>query len=43
MCPGHNWLLKFGNVPGSMRCVEKEFKLKDRKWEEYKGARFQAG
>jgi hypothetical protein len=24
---GHNWLLKFGKVPGSMNCVEKEFIL----------------
>ena len=38
--PGHNWLLKFGNVAGSMS-VEKEFKLKDRrKYEEYKGLCF---
>jgi hypothetical protein len=41
MRPGHNWLLKFGNIAGSMSCVEKEFKLKGRrKYEEYKGLRF---
>ncbi len=37
MCPGHNWLLKFGKVPGSMCCVEKELKLAPRKDEEYRG------
>jgi len=41
-CPGHNWLLKCGDVPGSMSCVEKESKLTDRKLEEYKGTRFQS-
>ena len=24
MRPRHNWLMKFGNVPGRMSCVEKE-------------------
>jgi hypothetical protein len=37
---GHNRLLKFGKVAGSMSCVEKEFKLAPRKWEEYGGLRF---
>jgi len=36
MCPGHNWLLKFGKVPGSMSCIGKEFKnKKGHEWEEY--------
>ena len=43
MCPGHNWLLKFGKVTGSMSCVEKEFKLTTHKYEEYKGRRFYNG
>ena len=43
VCPGHNWLLKFGKVPGNMSCVEKEFKLDPRKCEEYKGVRFGDG
>jgi hypothetical protein len=43
MCPGHNCLLKFGKVPGRKRCVEKEFKLGPRKYEEYKGLRFRDG
>jgi len=30
-----NWILKFRNVAGSMSCVEKEFKLKVHKYEEY--------
>jgi hypothetical protein len=33
--PGHFWLLKFGKVPGSNSCVEKEFKLGTRQYEEY--------
>jgi hypothetical protein len=37
--PGHFWLLKFGKVPGSNSCVEKEFKLGTREYE-YKGVRF---
>ena len=37
VCPGHNWLLKFVKVFGSMTCVEKEFILVPRKYEEYKG------
>jgi len=40
MRPGHNWLLKFGKVAGSMSCVDKEFKLVPGKYEEYKGLRF---
>ena len=40
---GQHWLLKFGNVPGSMSCVEKEFKLSACKWEEYRGVRFYNG
>ena len=43
MCPGHHWLLKFGKVAGSMICVEKEFILGPRKFEEYKGCRFYNG
>jgi hypothetical protein len=35
VCPGHFWLLKLGKVPGSNSCVEKEFKLGTRKYEEY--------
>ncbi len=38
--PGHFWMLKFGKVPGSKSCVQKEFELGDRKCEEYKGLRF---
>ncbi len=38
-----DWICKFGTVPGSMRCVEKEFELQDRKWEEYRGTRFNDG
>ncbi len=38
MSPGHFWLLKFGKVPGSNSCVEKEFKLGTHQYEEYKGA-----
>ena len=41
--PGHHWLLKFGKVAGSMSCVEKEFILGPRKFEEYKGCRFYNG
>ncbi len=41
--PGHFWLLKFGKVPGSNSCVEKEFKLGTRKYEEYKGVCFGNG
>jgi hypothetical protein len=41
--PGHFWLLKFGKVPGSNSCVEKEFKLATRKYEEYKDVRFGNG
>ena len=40
---GQIWLLKFGKVAGSMSCVEKEFKLGPRKYEEYKGVRFANG
>ena len=43
MCPGHNWILKFGNVPGSMNYVEKEFKLDPHKYEEYKDLRLYNG
>jgi hypothetical protein len=43
VCPGHFWLLKFGKVPGSNICVEKEFKLDTRQYEEYKGVRFGDG
>jgi hypothetical protein len=41
--PGHFWLLKFGKIPGSNSCVEKEFKLGTRQYEEYKGVRFGNG
>ena len=41
--PGHNWLLKFGKVTGSMSCVEKDFILGPRKCEEYKGRCFYNG
>ncbi len=41
--PGHFWLLKFGKVPGSNSCVEKELKLDTRQYEEYKGVRFGNG
>ena len=40
VCPGHHWMLKFGKVAGSVSCVEKEFILGPRKFEEYKGCRF---
>jgi hypothetical protein len=43
MRPGHHWILKFGNVAGSMSCVEKKFKLAPRKYEEYKDLRFRDG
>ena len=43
VCPGHNWLLKFGKVTGSMSCLEKDFILGPRKCEEYKGRRFYNG
>ncbi len=43
MRPGHFWLLKFGKVPGSNSCVEKEFKLGTREYEEYKEVRFGNG
>ena len=43
MCPGNFWMLKFGKVPGSIRRVEKEFKLGTRKYAEYKGVRFGNG
>jgi len=43
MRPGHNWLLKFGKVAGSMSCVEKEFKLVPHRYEEYRGMRFYNG
>jgi hypothetical protein len=36
-------VLKFGKVPGSNSCVEKEFKLGTRQYEEYKGVRFGNG
>ena len=42
MCPGYNWLQKFGKVGGRMRCVE-EFMWDPRKFEEYKGRRFYNG
>ena len=41
--PGHFWLLKLGKVAGSDSCVEKEFILGPRKFEEYKGCRFYNG
>ncbi len=41
--PGHFCLLKFGKVPERNICVEKKFKLGDRKYEEYKGVRFGNG
>jgi hypothetical protein len=41
--PGHFWLLKFGKVSGSNNCVEKNFKLGARQYEEYKGVRFGNG
>ena len=43
LCPGHNWILKFGKVAGIMRSVEKEFKLSSHKYEEYKRIRFHDG
>ena len=43
MRPGHHWLLKFGKVAGSDSCVEKEFILGPRKFEEYKGCCFYNG
>ncbi len=43
MRPGNFWMLKFGKVPGSIRRVEKEFKLDTRKYAEYKGVRFGNG
>ena len=43
MRPGHNWLLKFGDVPGSMNCEEKEFNLVPLQYEEYKGMSFYNG
>jgi hypothetical protein len=36
-------MLKFGKVVGSMTCVEKDFILGPRKYEEYKGRRFYNG
>jgi hypothetical protein len=36
-------VMKFGKVPGSNSCVEKQFKLGTRKYEEYKGVRFGNG
>ena len=33
VCPGHPWMLKFGQVDGSMSCVDKEFILGPRKFE----------
>ncbi len=42
--PRHKRCLgRFGTVPGSMSCVEKNFELKTRKWEEYKGTRYYDG
>ena len=32
--------MKFGKVAGTIRCVEKVFKVGDRQYEEYKGVRF---
>ena len=43
VCPGHKWILRFGNVVGSTSCVEKKFKLAPHKYEEYKGLRFRDG
>ncbi len=43
VCPGHHWLLKFGKVTGNDSCVEKEFILNHRKFEEYKGYRIYNG
>ncbi len=51
MCPGLNWLLKFGKVTGIMICREfklppnkyEEFKLSPRKYEEYEGLWFYNG
>ncbi len=43
MRPGHFWLLKFGKVLGSNRCVEKKFMLGTRMYEEYKDVRFGNG
>ena len=40
---GHIWILKFGKVDGRDSCVEKEFILGPRKFEEYKGCRFYNG
>ncbi len=37
------WLLKFGKVPGSNRCVEKKFMLGNRMYKEYKDVRFGNG
>jgi hypothetical protein len=41
--PGHFWLLKFCNFPGSNSCVENKFKLVTRQYEEYKGLLFGNG
>jgi hypothetical protein len=41
--PGHHCLLKFGKVAGSDNCVEKEFILGPRKFDQYKGSRFYNG
>ncbi len=43
MRPRHFWLLKFGKVAGSNRCVEKKFKLDTHQYEEYKDVRFGNG
>jgi hypothetical protein len=40
MWSGHFWICKLGTVHGSMRCVEKNFELQGRKWEEFKGTRY---
>ena len=41
--PGHHWLLKFGKIIGNDNCLEKEFILGPRKFEEYKVRRFYNG
>ena len=43
MRPGHHWMLKFGKVAGSDSCVDKEFILGPRKFDQYKGSRFYNG
>ena len=43
VCPGHHCLMKFGKVVGRDICVEKEFILGPRKFEEYNGNHFYTG